>query len=124
PRSDFGIDLHSAPEGRSSVPHLRGNLENQHVRRICESFGATVILDSPGPPRSLRRAATEFGVPTVSFEVGGASRGEKAAVQEGVKGVLGVMSNLRMMGGEVPWRGSPTIVREARWRSEEHTSEL
>jgi hypothetical protein len=114
-RSDFGLVLHAAPEGRVTTPHLRGNLENPYVRRMCEAFGAALILDGPGTPRSIRRVATDFGVPTISYEAGGTARSEKAAVQEGLRGVLGVMANLRMIGGEVPWRGSPTIVRDARW---------
>jgi hypothetical protein len=114
-RCDFGVDLHAAPEGRVNLPHLSGHLENSHVRRLCESFGAPVIIDDPGPARSLRRTATEFGVPTITFEVGGAGRGERTALQEGVKGILGVMAGLKMVGGEVPWRGSPSIVRNASW---------
>jgi predicted deacylase len=114
-RSDFGIDLHAAPEGRLTLPHLRGNLDNPHVRRLCDAFGSNLILDSPGPPHSLRRVATEFGVPTITIETGGLGRGEKAAVQDTLKGIVGVMSTLRMLGGDVPWRGSPTLVRDARW---------
>lgn len=114
-KCDFGVDLHAAGVGRTSIPHARGNLGNHYVRRLCESFGASVILDCSGPPRSLRRAATDFGVPTFAFEAGGAGRTEKSVVQEGVRGALGVMANLRMIGGEIPWRGSPTILKDGRW---------
>lgn len=114
-RSDFGIDLHAAPDGLVNLAHVRGDMSNPYVRRLCEAFGANVILDAAGPPRSLRRAATSFGVPTITFEAGGTGRGEKATLQEGVKGILGVMADLRMLGGEVPWRGAPLVVSGAQW---------
>ena len=123
-KSDFGLDLHACSDGRSSIAHARGNLSNHHIRRLCESSGATIILDTPGPARSLRRAATDFGVPTVAFESGRASRTEKAIVSEGIKGALGVMANLRMIGGEIPWRGAPTILKDARWLTSKSSGRL
>jgi hypothetical protein len=114
-KCDFGLDLHDSGGACVNVPHARGDLNNHYVRRMCESFGATLILDGQGPARSLRRVATDHGVPTFAFEAGGVGRGEKAIILEGVRGAIGVMSNLRMLAEEIPWRGPPTVVRDARW---------
>ena len=114
-KCDYGLDLHDPGEGRTGIPHARGHLANPHVRRMCESFGSTMILDTEGPPRSLRRIATTYGVPTFTYEAGHLGRTDKHVVQECVRGALGVMSDLRMIGHEIPWRGAPTILRDARW---------
>ena len=114
-KSDFGIELRSAPEGWMTLPHVEANLSNTHVRRLCEAFGAGVVLDDPGPPRSLRRVATEFGVPTITYEVGSGGRSEKTALQEGLKGINGILANLRMMGAEIPWRGAPSVIQDPCW---------
>jgi hypothetical protein len=123
-KSDFGIELHAAPEGWMTLPHVQANLANAHVRRLCEAFGASVVLDDPGPPRSLRRVATEFGVPTLTYETGTSGRSEKTALQEGLKGINGILANLRMMGAEIPWRGAATIIQDPRWLEAKRSGRL
>lgn len=123
-RCDYGLLLHDPGDGRLGLPHARGHLANHHVRRMCESFGSTMILDTEGAARSLRRLATTYGVPTFEYEAGHVGRSDKHVLSECVRGVFGVMSDLRMLSHEIPWRGAPTILRDARWAQTRHAGRI
>lgn len=93
---DFGIDLHTAAEGRLNLPHVRGDMTHPRVRNLGRAFGATVLVDQPGVRGSLRREATEAGVPTILFEAGETGRFSPKVSLSGLKGVLNVLSEMGM----------------------------
>src|SRR5690349_18981486 len=73
-KCDFGIDLHTAASGRMNLPHIRGDMNHPQIRKLARAFGATVLIDQPGVKGSLRREATDAGVPTILFEAGETGR--------------------------------------------------
>lgn len=92
------IDLHTAAVHRENLPHLRAQLDLPEVQRMAHSFGVPVILNSSRPVEgSLRSALTARGVPVVVYEGGEALRFNELAIQAGLKGILGVMRELRML---------------------------
>lgn len=95
-KCDFGIDLHTASSGRSNLPHVRGDMTHPRIRKLARAFGSSVLVDQPGVRGSLRREATESGVPTILFEAGETGRFSKRISQEGLKGVLEVLSEIGM----------------------------
>ena len=104
-KSDFGIDLHTAAEGRSNLPHVRGDMTNPKVRALARAFGAAVLVDQAGVRGSLRREATDAGVPTILFEAGESSRFSPKITQIGLRGVLAVMHHMEM------WPAPPAAER-------------
>jgi len=119
-KCDFGIDLHTAAEGRLNLPHVRGDMKNDAVRELARAFGSTVLIDQAGPRGAMRRAATEAGVPTILFEAGETGKFSQKISLAGLRGVLNVLSKKGM------WRAHKrekppfqVIVKEAEWiRSE------
>ena len=95
-KCDFGIDLHTAAEGRLNLPHVRGDMTNPKVRKLARAFGATVLVSQSGVRGSLRRAATDAGVPTILFEAGETGRFSAKVSLAGLKGVLNVLSEMKM----------------------------
>lgn len=95
-KCDFGIDLHTAASGRMNLPHVRGDMNNPKVRKLARAFGATVLVDQAGVKGSLRREATEMGVPTILFEAGETGRFSNKVSLIGLKGVLSVLSEMGM----------------------------
>ena len=95
-RSDAGIDLHTARHGRTNLPHVRADMSHERVRRLARAFGIEVIVDTPGPARTLRAAATRAGVPTIIFEAGETLRFQRSMVARGVRGVGNVLAALKM----------------------------
>lgn len=95
-KCDFGIDLHTAARGRLNLPHVRGDMSNPRVRKLAQAFGATILVDQKGVPGSLRREATDAGVPTLLFEAGETGKFSRKISLAGLRGVLNVLSVMGM----------------------------
>ena len=96
-KCDFGIDLHTAASGRMNLPHVRGDMTHPKVRKLARAFGATVLIDQPGVRGSLRREATEIGVPIILFEAGETGRFSQRVSLVGLRGVLNVLTEMGML---------------------------
>ena len=90
--ADFAIDLHSASYERWNYPHVRGDMSNIRVKELASSFGVDVAVHSRGVVGSLRRHATENGIPVLLLEAGQSNRFEKEVVERGVLGCLSVLA--------------------------------
>lgn len=92
-----GIDLHSGTIHRRNLPQIRVNLEQHGTERLAKAFNAPVILSANLRDGSLRRAASEIGIPVLVYEGGEALRFNEIAIRTGVRGVLNVMKELGMI---------------------------
>jgi uncharacterized protein len=105
---DALIDLHTGSFDRANLPQLRADLRNPDVVTLTHGFGATVILHSDPAPGTLRYAASEAGIATVTLEAGGPSELELKEVMHGVKGIetllntLGMVRKVRLWGDPEP----------------------
>jgi uncharacterized protein len=117
---DAGIDLHTAPAGNSNLCHIRGDAGRPEVRALMRAFGAPVLVDGQGPKGSLRRAATDAGVPTILFEAGEPRRFQHHVVEFGHHGLLRLLSHLGMVEATFRRPGYQTIVRDAEWMRADH----
>lgn len=102
-KCDFGIDLHTASKGRLNLPHVRGDMANPRVRNIARAFGTRILLDNPGVDGSLRKAATDAGVPTIIFEAGETGKFSKKISKAGLRGLMNVLAQLGM------WQDHPAV---------------
>jgi hypothetical protein len=116
-KCDFGIDLHTASSGRANLPHVRGDMSDPEVRKLARAFGATVMVNQVGIRGSLRREATKAGVPTILFEAGEAGRFSKRVSQAGLRGVINVLAEMKMLPASAGQKRPPfqVIVRESEW---------
>lgn len=96
-RSDFGVDLHTAGGDRANYPHVRADLDHPEAARLAAAFGAPVVIHGKGPKGSLRRVATDSGVPTVVYEAGSSRVFERRFIDAGLSGVLAVLRHLEML---------------------------
>ncbi len=97
--SDFLLDLHTAARGRDNLPQVRADLAHPPSNRIARAFGIEVILDSKGPKGSMRRAASQFNVGSLTYEGGGANLADHEAVQISIHGILNVLRSLHVIPG-------------------------
>jgi predicted deacylase len=110
-----GIDLHTAAIGRTNLPHVRAEMSHDGVRSLARAFGAEIIVDHPGNPRSLRAAATRAGVRTISFEAGETFRFQRNMVSHGIRGIHNVLRSLDMLEGAAKEARFQVIVKVAEW---------
>jgi predicted deacylase len=115
-KCDFGIDLHTAADGRMNLPHVRGDMSHPRVRKLARAFGATVLIDQPGLKGSLRKEATDAGVPTILFEAGETRRFSRKVSVVGLRGVLNVLHAMGMW-SETAEEKPPfqVIVKSSEW---------
>jgi len=92
-----GIDLHTGAIHRSNLPQLRVNVDDQETEALARAFGVPVILNSDLRDGSLRQAASEYGIPMLLYESGEALRLDEMSIRAGVKGIINVMRELKML---------------------------
>ena len=118
--SDAGIDLHTAAAGQANLCHVRGDTAVPAVRGLMRAFGTPIMLEEPGPKGSLRRAATEAGIPTILFEAGEPGRFQHHVVEIASAGILRVMRHLGMVDKRPRRPGINIMVRKSEWIRADH----
>jgi hypothetical protein len=108
---DFGLDFHTSTRGRTNMFHVRADMEDETVARLARAFGAHVIIASEGPEGTLRREATDDGIPTLTIEIGEAHRFERPLIEEALHGVRSVFAECGLYPQEsVRWPGWRTTI--------------
>lgn len=118
--SDAGVDLHTAGHGMSNLCHIRGDAGRKGVRDMMRAFGTPIMVHHEGPRGSLRRAATEAGIPTLLFEAGEPSRFQHHVIEIGHGGILRVMRHMGMLEGRFTRPGFQVLVRRSEWVRTDH----
>lgn len=114
-RCDALIDLHTGSFHRTNLPQIRGDLSIESVAHLTRGFGATSVLSSPGPQGSLRRAATDIGIPALTLEAGEPHRFQPEEVEHGVRGLRSLLNHLEMVPRFRRWREPQPIYYESVW---------
>ncbi|MDX1682975.1 MAG: succinylglutamate desuccinylase/aspartoacylase family protein [Phycisphaeraceae bacterium] len=110
-----GIDLHTASHHRINLPQVRGNLDDPATLQMAEAFGAPIMIHGDAPGGSLRAAVARQQIPVITYEAGEPHRFNREAVDLGVKGVLRVMSDLKMRGRKRPRARQSMQTRRRTW---------
>jgi predicted deacylase len=108
---DIGLDFHTSTRGRTNMLHVRADMDDPDVDRLARSFGSNVIIDSDGSGGTLRREATDAGIPTITVEMGEAHRFQRELIDRALDGVASVLAEYEAYPSEpVNWPGWRTVV--------------
>ena len=103
----FHIDLHTASFGRVNSLYVRADLQHEIARSMALKFEPQILLHNSGADGTLRDAAMDLGIPSVTIEVGNPQRIQDDLVQWSISGVQQVMAELGMLtrsqSFEPPW---------------------
>lgn len=117
---DVLVDLHTGSFYRTNLPQLRADLRYPKIKELTQGFGSIVVLHSIAAPGTLRRAATDVGIPTVTLEAGEPLRLQSAKVSQGVNGVFNLLNTLDMV-NSIKLLGQPEpIFYESTWVRADH----
>lgn len=124
-KATHGIDLHTGAIHRSNLPQIRARLDDPETKQLACAFGAPVAINSTLRDGSLRQAAAEKNIPMLLYEGGEALRFDEVSIRAGVRGVIRVMDNLKMIRSHHGARRTgkpstrtipkPTLVRATTW---------
>jgi predicted deacylase len=82
-------------------------------RELSMAFGSTFLFEPSNPyPGTFSIPAREKGIPFFTAELGGGSFLDAHYIEHGVRGVMNVMRQLGMLGGEIVRPPRQTIVTE------------
>jgi predicted deacylase len=93
---NYLIDLHTGSFSRSNHPQVRVTGKNPRALDLARHFGAGIVMISNGPKGSLRREASDAGIPSIIYEAGEPSRFDLDQIAAGVRGIESVMAHLNM----------------------------
>lgn len=99
---DYGIDLHTGPEGRVLLPHtrIRKCRRINQVKALSRVFGTLIAMSPDGVDSMLTSCATNHGIPTLGVELGEAYRIDNYFVKAGFFGVVNTLRYLRVLDGK------------------------
>ncbi|MBX0322065.1 succinylglutamate desuccinylase/aspartoacylase family protein [Halomicroarcula sp. F13] len=89
---DLLLDFHTSTRNRTTMYHARADTSNPEVDRLARAFGANVVIAGPGETGSLRRTATDDGIPAVTVEMGKAHRFQPTLIHRALDGVASVLA--------------------------------
>lgn len=112
---DTLVDVHTGSFHRTNLPQLRADLESPEISTLTSHFGTTVVLHSPGADGTLRRAATDAGIPAITLEAGEPARVQEDAVAHGARSIKSLLHELGMTEEAIRWRGRQAVYYRSRW---------
>jgi len=108
---DLGVDFHTSTRGRTNMLHVRANMERPDVARLANAFSSNVIIAGEGPSGTLRREASEAGIPTITVEMGEAHRFQRRLIDRALTGVASVFAEFGLhRESSVHWPGWRTVI--------------
>lgn len=96
PAVDYIVDFHTGGASRTNYPQVRFTTGDEDSRRLAHLFKAPLILPSAPIKGSLRWYAGTKGKSVLVYEGGESMRNDELVIEEGVNGVLRLMSGLGM----------------------------
>lgn len=117
---DAVVDFHTGSFDRANLPQVRGDLTLPRVLELTRGFGATPVLHSPGTRGMLRLAATDHGIPAVTFEVGAPLRLEPEQIDFAVEAIQSLMHALGMTRSFRMFSEPQATFYESRWVRANH----
>ena len=116
-RCNYGIDLHTGAIHRENLPQIRANLDDEKTAHIARAFHVPLLLNSDLRDGSLREVAAERGIPMLLYEAGEALRFDERAIRAGVKGIIAVMRELKMLpaASRKGKQSEPLVARSTYW---------
>jgi predicted deacylase len=111
---DALVDFHTGSQQRTNLPQVRGDLRVPRILELAKGFGTGEIVHNAGRPGTLRRAASDADIPSVTFEAGEPLRFQSREISRGVQGVRGLLTSWHMVpGGKL--RSRHRVYYRSRW---------
>jgi predicted deacylase len=114
------VDLHTGSFYRSNLPQVRADLSLPAVADLAHGFGGMLVLNSPAAPGTLRRAATDAGIPAVILEAGEPLRLQPRQVEQGVAGIKRLLGSLGMVRKVTLLKQPEPVYYRSRWVRADH----
>jgi len=109
------VDFHTGSFHRSNVPQVRVDATDSGAFELAKAFGIGVVVHALGEPGTLRRAAGDIGIPAIIYEAGEPMRFQPVEVEQGVRGVLELLTRKGMLASGTRRGQRQEIYYRTRW---------
>jgi predicted deacylase len=107
--------VHSGSFYRTNLPQVRGDLRRPEVLRLARAFGSEIAIHNEGRAGTLRRAASEAGIPAITYEAGEPMRFQEDQIDRGIRGVEQLLDQLGMRAAKNGSASPPTLYYRSHW---------
>jgi hypothetical protein len=90
------IDIHTGEPYHARFPQIQTNLEDTGAHKMAKAFASPIVMHTDSP-RGLLWLIKEKQTPTLLFEGGEALALNELVIRTGVKGIIRVMRDLKML---------------------------
>lgn len=114
PLIDFGVDFHTGGTN-INYPQIRCSFDVPDNLKLAKAFSPPFIINSKLRDYSFRKAAHKAGKKILVFEGGESLRFDDKAIEEGMNGILRLMSELKMTDSEAPSPNETEMISSTTW---------
>ena len=107
---DYILDLHTASFGRINSYYIRADMSQPITRELALLQNADIIVNNPPSDGTLRGAAAEIGIPSITLEVGNPNTFQKKLIRSGVDGIHNVICHLKMIDDDLEIAEKETVI--------------
>jgi len=113
---DFLVDLHTASFGRENSLYVRADMTHPATARMAYLQRPQIIVHNPASDHTLRGAAMDLGIPSITVEIGDPQKFQPAFVRSCRVGLRAIMADT----GLLPKRsaaaaGEPVLCESSHW---------
>jgi len=101
PHVDFAIDFHTGGASIYNYPQSRVAKDDPEAIKLAHEFGMPHMIMGGLISKSLRKIASNKGIPMVVFEGGESLRMDEFSIKAGINGIKRVLISRGMIDGEV-----------------------
>lgn len=98
---DYLFDLHTASSGRVNSYYIRANMDDIIARELALLQQAQIIVHNPPSDGTLRGAAEERGIPSITLEVGNPNIFQRGMIRTSITGLMNGLVHLGMLEDEI-----------------------
>ncbi len=110
PHVDCILDFHTGGSSRFNYPQIRYSKKDKIAEQLALAFGAPYTIQKPIIPKSLRKVASDMGLPTIVYEAGESVRLDGYSIAKGMQGTKQVLQSLGMLNDANLSRSNKTIL--------------
>lgn len=109
------VDVHTGSFYRTNLPQIRADVRHPAVVELAKGFDSMVVLHAAPAEGTLRRAATEKGIPAITMEAGEPMRLQPDEVEAGVAGIQSLLNALGMAKRVRLFREAEPVYYDSTW---------
>lgn len=113
---DYLVDLHTASFGRINSYYIRADLSDAITRKMAVLQNAQIVVHNTPSDGTLRGAAEEMGIHSITLEVGNPNSFQRGMIRDGLTGIHNLLAYLDMEDTEIEEpQVEPVICKTSYW---------